>query len=226
MRKRGRARRPAARRPCRGSWVTSGHGRAGEAADDGHDRLPVPPARLRVPVLRDLWRARLDVRLRPLRRPHEEQHPRALVPSDGAGTRRHRGSRLRDHPQPARVGGVRSRRRLYRPARRLPHLQASLPRRPARARQLWPQAEQAARRDTRLRPHRAAPVQPHVRDPRRRPSGRELDRIPPPRDSPGHLRELQERRPACAPQAAVRDRSGRQVVPERDHARKLPLPTA
>ena len=74
-------------------------------------------------------------------------------------------------------------------------------------------------RDARLRPHRAAPVQPHVRDARRRAPGRELDRVPPPRDRAGHLHQLQERRPARAPQAAVRHRAGRQVVPERDHAR-------
>ena len=96
----------------------------------------------------------------------------ALVPRDGAGARRHRRPRLRDHPQPARLGGVRPRRRLHRPARRLPHVQAPLPRRPARAGELRPQAEQAARRDARLRPHRGAAVQPHVRDAGRRARGR------------------------------------------------------
>ena len=79
-------------------------------------------------------------------------------------------------------------------------------------------------RDARLRPHRAAPVQPHVRDARRRAPGRELDRVPPPRDGAGDLHQLQERRPARAPQAAVRHRAGRQVVPERDHPGQLPLP--
>ena len=125
---------------------------------------------------------------------------------------------------PSRLGGIGPRRRLQRPARRLPHVQAPLPRRPARVRELRPQAEQAARRDTGLRPHRAAPVQPHVRDARRRAPGRELSGVPPPGDRPGHLHQLQERRPARAPQAAVRHRAGRQVVPERDHARQLPLP--
>ena len=65
--------------------VTSAHGGDGATGDDGHDRLPLPPPRLRLPLLRDLRRPRLDVRLRPLRRPHEEQHPLALVPRDGAG---------------------------------------------------------------------------------------------------------------------------------------------
>ncbi len=37
----------------------------------------------------------------------------------------------------------------------------------------------------------------------------QLDRLPPPRDRAGHLHQLQERRPARAPQAAVRHRAGR-----------------
>ncbi len=90
--------------------------------------------------------------------------------------------------------------------------------------QLRPQAEQAARRDARLRPHRAAAVQPHVRDACGGAPGRELGRVPPSGDRPGHLHQLQERRPARATQAAVRHRTGRQVVPERDHPGQLPLP--
>ena len=46
-----------------------------------------------------------------------------------------------------------------------------------------------------------------------------VDRLPAPRDRAGHLHQLQER-PAVRPQeAAVRHRAGRQVVPQRDHAR-------
>ena len=59
-----------------------------------------------------------------------------------------------------------------RPADRLPHLQAPVPRRPARGRALRQEAVQAAGRDARLRPHRGAPVQPHVRDAGRRDGGR------------------------------------------------------
>src|SRR5512133_2116707 len=62
-------------RPARTARVTSAHGGDGATGDDGNDRLPLPPPRLRLPFLRDLRRPRLDVRLRPLRRPHEEQHP-------------------------------------------------------------------------------------------------------------------------------------------------------
>src|SRR6185437_3143013 len=39
------------------------------AGDDGQDRFALPPTRVRLPVLRDLRRHGLDVRLRPLRRP-------------------------------------------------------------------------------------------------------------------------------------------------------------
>ena len=76
-------------------------------------------ARLRLPVVGDLRRARLVVRLRPLRRPAEGQHQAALALGDGAGARRHRRARLVDHPPPAGLGGVGPRRRLHRPARRL-----------------------------------------------------------------------------------------------------------
>ena len=53
-----------------------------------------------------------------------------------------------------------------------------------------------------------------------------LDGLPAAGDRAGHLRQLQERRPARAPQAAVRHRPDRQVVPQRDHARQLHLPHA
>ena len=78
----------------------------------------------------------------------------------------------------------------------------------------------------RVRPHRAAPVQPHVPDARRRGRGRQLGRLPPARDGAGHLRQLQERVADRPAQAAVRHRADRQVVPQRDHARELPLPRA
>ena len=86
--------------------------------------------------------------------------------------------------------------------------------------------EQAARRDIRLRPHRGAPLQPHVRDARRRARGDGRPGVPAPRDGAGHLHQLQERRPDRAPQAAVRHRADRQVVPQRDHAGQLHLPHA
>ena len=88
------------------------------------------------------------------------------------------------------------------------------------------EAEQAPRGDRRVRPHRATAVQPHVRDARRRGRGDGPERLPPTGDGAGDLRQLQERRAARPTQAAVRDRAGRQVVPQRDHARELHLPHA
>ncbi len=87
-------------------------------------------------------------------------------------------------------------------------------------------ALEAARRDARLRPDRAAAVQPDVPDACRRGGGDRGRRLPQARDGAGHLHQLQERRPDRAAQAAVRDRAGRQVVPERDHAGQLHLPHA
>ena len=77
-----------------------------------------------------------------------------------------------------------------------------------------------------LRPHRAARVQPDVRDARRPGARRRLGRLPAPRDRAGHLPQLQEHAPVRAQEAAVRDRPGRQVVPQRDHGAQLHLPHA
>ena len=49
--------------------------------------------------------------------------------------------------------------------------------------------------------------------------GHRLGGLPAPGDRPGDLPELQERDGELAPQAAVRHRPDRQVVPQRDHAR-------
>ena len=77
-----------------------------------------------------------------------------------------------------------------------------------------------------VRPDRGARLQPDVRDDGRAGQGDRLGDLPAPGDRAGHLRQLQDRAPVRAPQAAVRDRAGRQVVPQRDHARQLHLPHA
>ena len=72
----------------------------------------------------------------------------------------------------------------------------------------------------------AAPVQPDVQDlhgPGRR--GR-VRRLPPARDGPGHVRQLRQRAPVHADETPLWHRSGRAVVPQRDHARQLHLPDA
>ncbi len=53
--------------------------------------------------------------------------------------------------------------------------------------------------------------------------GRRIHGLPAPRDRPGHIPQLQEHAPVRPPQAAVRDRPGGQVVPQRDHAGQLRL---
>ncbi len=77
-----------------------------------------------------------------------------------------------------------------------------------------------------LRPHGGAPVQPDVRDDDRAGEGRRLDGLPAPGDRAGHLPRLQDRAHVRPPAPAVRDRPGRQVVPQRDHAGQLRLPHA
>ena len=70
-----------------------------------------------------------------------------------------------------------------------------------------------------LRPDRGAQLQPDVPDDRRPRPGRGLGRVPAPRDRPGHLPQLQALPAVLAQEAAVRDRPGRQELPQRDHAR-------
>ena len=165
----------------------------------------------------------LDLRLRPLRRAAEEQRQGRVVAGGRAGARRHGGARRRDPDAPAHVGGVGPRRELHRPARAVHgQVQEALARGPPRARR----QRRAALPRVRRRAGRRAPVQPDVRDlhgPRARGRGADL---PAPRDRAGHLRQLQERAPVRAPQAAVRHRPDRQGVPQRDHARQLHLPHA
>ena len=205
---------PARKRPDRGL--------------DGGDRRPLQAARLRLPLLGDLRRPRLDLRLRPLRRPAQEQRQGRVVAGDAAGARRHRRARLGDPPAPAGLGGLRPPRGLHRPARPVPRqVQAALARGPSarggRSRGRRPQRRAALPR-VRRRALRAAPVQPDVRDPRRPGRRRGLGGLPAAGDGAGHLHQLQERARLRPQEAAVRDRPDRQVLPQRDHPRQLHLP--
>ena len=127
------------------------------------------------------------------------------------------------HPAVWEASGPR--RRLLRSARRLPLLQAPLSAPTSwTSAQCGQQAEQASGRDRAVRPHRAAPVQPHVPNAHRPGRGDGPGRVPAPGDRAGDLHQLQERRADRAAQAAVRHRADRQGVPQRDHARQLHLP--
>ena len=195
--------------------------------DPRRDRRALQAARLHLPVLRDLRRGRLDLRLRPLRGTAQEQRQGRVVAGDAPGARRHRRDRLGDHPAPEGLGGLGAPRGLQRPPRPVPRqVQEALAR--------GPRARGAARRrgrrgrdhlpGVRRRALGAAPVQPHVRDPHRPGRRRRERRLPAPRDGAGHLHQLQERPPVRPQEAALRDRPDRQVLPQRDHDRQLRLP--
>ena len=127
--------------------------------------------------------------------------------------RRHRRARLGDHPAPARLGGLRPRRRLHRPDGRLQDLQGALPRRQARGRPVRQEALEAPGRGPRLRADRGARVQPDVQDARSGPVDETgSDGLPAPGDGAGDLHQLQERAAVRAPEAAVRHRPDRQVA--------------
>ena len=72
----------------------------------------------------------------------------------------------------------------------------------------------------------AAPLQPDVQDVHGPGRGRRGGRLPPARDRPGLLRQLQERPAVVAQEDPVRHRPGRQELPQRDQPRQLRLPDA
>ena len=208
--------------------AADGAGGAPDRGLDGGDRRPLQAARLRLPLLGDLRRPRLDLRLRPLRRAAQEQRQGRVVAGDAAGARRHRRARLGDPPAPAGLGGLGPPRGLHRPARPVPRqVQEALARGPpargGRSRRRRPE-RRAALPGVRRRALRAAPVQPDVRDPRRPGRRRGLGGLPAAGDGPGHLHQLQERARLRPQEAALRHRPDRQVLPQRDHPRQLHLP--
>ena len=152
-----------------------------------------------------------------------------VVAVDAAGARRHRRARLGDPPAPARSG---------RPPATSQGFTDPLVQCLGKCKRRWredhlreaveaeggdPDAELQLPR-VRRRALRAAPVQPDVRDPRRPGRRRGLRGLPAPGDGAGHLHQLQERARLRPQEAAVRDRPGRQVLPQRDHPRQLHLP--
>ena len=141
------------------------------------------------------------------------------------GARRHRRPRLGDPPAPAGLGGQRPPRRLHRPAGRLPHLQAALPRRQARGRA----AARRSRRSCRARgPTATSPTPASSTSCSRRTWARCKDTASTaylrPETAQGIFINFKNVTPVRAQEAAVRDRPDRQVVPQRDHPRQLRLP--
>ena len=196
-----------------GRPITSRHGRDREAGDDGHDRLALPAPRLRLPLLRDLRRPRLDVRLRPLRRPAEEQRSAR----SGCG-RWCRSATTSSRSTPRSSSTRRSgRRRATSPAS---PTRSSTAARASSASAPTSSSERSCGRKPSKRPGEtpdcdlteARAVQPDVRDARRRARGRELDA---PTSGPRRRRASSSTSrtspSSLRAQAAVRHRAGRQV---------------
>ena len=171
--------------------------------------------------------------LRTARRGAEEQRQAPVVAVHGAGARRHRRPRLLGDPGPRGLGGQRPRRHLHRPADRVPVLPQALPGRPPDRGVRGQARPRAAGRPGRHRVpelrqpghvHRAQELQRDAPHPPRPGRGRVRPGLPAAGDRAGDLRQLQERADDLAAEGAVRHRPGRQVVPQRDHARELHLP--
>ena len=90
------ARRPTATERC--------HRNGRIRRDDGKDRQPLQAAGLRLPVLRNLRRARQLLGLRPARRRAEAQRQGSLVARHRHHAPRRRRPRLLDHDAPAQSG--------------------------------------------------------------------------------------------------------------------------
>ena len=182
---------------------------------DGEGGEPVQAPRLHLPVSRDLRRLPFHVRLRPPRGQPAQEREGRLVEGDGAAADR-RGRPGRVHPvAPGGMGGIRPFGQLHRPAGRLPSVPSAM----------------AGRQDRRGLPivrvdrvHRGPGVQPHVQDACRPLGGRGCGRLPASGDGPGDVHQLHERGPDHQEEAAVRDRPGGQVVPQRDHPAELRVP--
>ena len=189
---------------------TSGH--------DGKDREPLQAAGVRLPVERDLRRARELLGLRSARRRAQAQRQRGLV-----ARQRHVAART--------WSASTARSSCTRGCGRRPGTSRASPTR-------WSTARSASSASApissavralprvRRRAHRGAPVQPDVQDLHGAGRGHRERRLSAARDRAGHLRQLPERAERVAPEDPVRHRADRQVVPQRDHARQLPLPHA
>src|SRR5215218_8929758 len=98
--------------------------------DDGQVSGLLQAERLRVPELGDLRRSPFLLRLRASWRRDEAEHQRGVVAPHGPHARGHGRSRLCHNHAPESVGGLGTHPHLQRHARREPHEQTPLPRRP------------------------------------------------------------------------------------------------
>ena len=182
-----------------------------------------------LPRLRDLRRHRQHVRLRALRRPAQAQRDRRVVARDGVRsattssrwTRRSSSTRARgrrpgtSRASPTRWSTARKCKQRFR-ADHIPELAVPAQAVGAPGRVPGATCELTEAREFNLMFQTTIGPVP----------GGGLDGLPAAGDGAGHLPRLQADAPVRAQEAAVRHRPGRQVVPQRDHARQLHLPHA
>ena len=194
-----------------------------------HDRphggrhLPRQAPGDRVPIARDLRRAALVLGLRSARGRDPPEHPQRAggAPWSSCATTIV-GLEAAIIMSPKVWEAQRPRRRLLRPARRVPRTATS-----GSAPTTWSRTTAARLSELRRHGvHRAEAVQPDVQDAHGSGRGRLGRRLPAPRDRAGDVRRLPAGPDGRAQEAAVRDRPDRQVVPQRDHAGQLHLPHA
>ena len=203
---------------------------------DRHHCRAVQAPRVRLRLRRDLRRHPLGLGLRAAGRGAQGEHQAAVVEGDGHRSRGRRRPRQLGDPAAPGLGGVRPRRRVQRPARRVHALPQALPGRHPRRGVRRAHRQDGERRRSVGRPvpelrhprpvHRAARLQHDAQDLPRPGGVRGGPALPASGDRAGHLRELPERADDRAAQAPVRHRPDGQELPQRDHARQLHLPHA
>ncbi|CAA9553054.1 MAG: Glycyl-tRNA synthetase, partial [uncultured Thermomicrobiales bacterium] len=227
--------RPVSRRPA----DRPAERRADPRGEHGEGRRPLQAARLRLSRLRHLRGPGQHLGLRAARGRAQEQRQAALVADVRPAPAGHGRPRRRNPDASPGLGGLRARRQLQRPARRLPHLQEPIPGRPPDRGEARPARRRQVAGGADGDPGRGEPALPELRqpdadgrpavqhdvpdDPRAGRGDRHGD-LPAAGDRAGDLRPVQEHHGDLAPEAAVRRRPDRQGVPQRDHAGQLHLP--
>ena len=109
-----------------------------ERSHYGNHRQPLQAAGDRLPLQRDLRRASVRLGLGPAGGRAEAERQERVVALDGPRPGRRRRARELDPDVAQGVGGLRARRDVHRPARRVHELPPSVPRRPHRPREVVP----------------------------------------------------------------------------------------
>ena len=200
----------------------------------GRSSIPRKKTRIRIPRRRNLRRNALRMGLRSFGNRTQRQHKTPVVENHGHNAPRRCRSRHLRNPAHKRMGSLRTRKRIQRPAYRMSLMPQAAPRRhnagSIRTQARTHAAKQRRHALSRLRNKRTvdrtARLQHDAANPFRTRRRRKLATLPATRNRAGNLRRLQKRSRIVKTKTAVRNRKHRQKFQKRNNARKLHLPHA